>query len=166
MELTVTAPSTRRKRSYLDVLQLLRVIVRMADAHSAQAERTTGVPGAQLWALHEVVEHDGLTVGQLAQRMRMHQTTISNLVGKLEQRGFVRKARSGEDQRVVHLHASAAGRKVLNAAPAPRRGLLPHVLDDMTPEQLRKVHDGLAVLVDCMGGFDASLAEKPLPFTE
>jgi len=32
---------------------------------------------------------------------------------------------------------------------------------------LLKVRDGLvAVLVDRMGGFDATLAEKPLPFTE
>jgi len=44
--------------------------------------------------------------------------------------------------------------------------LLPNVLDRMSVAQLRKVHDGLAVLVDCMGGFDAALAAKPLPFTE
>jgi DNA-binding MarR family transcriptional regulator len=150
----------------MDVLQQLRVVIRLADAHSALLERATGVTGAQLWTLHEIAGREGLRVGELAQHMRMHQTTVSNLVHKLEQRGLVRKQRADADQRVVQLHTSAAGRRLLRGAPAPRRGLLPHVLDAMTPQQLRKVHDGLAVLVDCMGGFDARLAEKPMPFTE
>ena len=156
----------RHRRTGLDVLQQLRVVIRLADTHSSLLEQATGVPGAQLWALHEIGDHDGLKVGELAQRMRMHQTTISNLLARLEQKGLIRKDRAEDDQRVVNLHISAAGRRLLQAAPAPRHGLLPHVLDHMTPEQLRKVHDGLAVLVDCMGGFDASLAQKPMPFTE
>jgi hypothetical protein len=36
----------------------------------------------------------------------------------------------------------------------------------MSATQLRKVHAGLAVRVDCIGGFDSALAAKPLSFTE
>lgn len=150
----------------LDVLQQLRVVVRLAGNHSAHVERTTGIPGAQLWALHEVAQADGLRVGELASRLRVHQTTVSNLLNRLEAAALVRKGRSPDDQRIVHIHLTAAGRKALKTAAAPARGLLPNVLDAMSRAQLRKVHDGLAVLVDCMGGFDAALAAKPLPFTE
>jgi MarR family transcriptional regulator, organic hydroperoxide resistance regulator len=150
----------------LDVLQQLRVVVRLAGNHAARLERSTGIPGAQLWALHEVAQADGLSVGELALRMRVHQTTVSNLLNRLDASGLVRKERSPDDQRIVHVHLSAAGRKALKSVAAPARGLLPNVLDAMTPAQLRKVHDGLAVLVECMGGLDASLARKPLPFTE
>ena len=150
----------------LDVLQQLRVLVRLAGNHSAQIERSTGISGAQLWALDEVARADGLRVGELARRLRVHQTTASNLLNRLEAAGLVRKGRSPDDQRIVHIHLSAAGRRALRGAAAPARGLLPNVLDGMTPAQLRKVHAGLAVLVDCMGGFDPALAAKPLPFTE
>lgn len=150
----------------LDVLQQLRVVVRLAGNHAAKVERSTGIPGARLWALHEVAQHDGLSVGELALRLRVHQTTVSNLLNRLEAAGLVRKSRSPQDQRIVHVHLSAAGRRLLKGAAAPARGLLPGVLDGMSAAQLRKVHDGLAVLVDCMGGFDAALAAKPLPFTE
>jgi MarR family transcriptional regulator, organic hydroperoxide resistance regulator len=138
----------------------------LAGNHSARVERSTGIPGAQLWALHEIAQSDGLKVGELAQRLRVHQTTVSNLLNRLETAGLVRKGRSADDQRIVHVHLSSAGRKALRAAEGPARGLLPNVLDNMSASQLRKVHDGLAVLVDCMGGFDRSLAGKPLPFTE
>jgi MarR family transcriptional regulator, organic hydroperoxide resistance regulator len=158
--------AVRAKLSGLDVLQQLRVVVRLAGIHSARLERTTGIPGAQLWALHEVAQSDGLKVGELAHRLGVHQTTVSNLVGRLQAGGLVRKGRSPQDQRIVHIHLTASGRKALRSAPTPARGLLPNVLDDMSAAQLRKVHEGLAVLVGCMGGFDQSLASKPLPFTE
>lgn len=167
MKSNVTTPPRRRTApDGLDVLQQLRVVVRLAGSHSARLERSTGIPGAQLWALHEVAQADGLRVGELVQRLRVHQTTVSNLLNRLEAAGLVRKGRSPHDQRIVHVHLSAAGRKALKSAPGAARGLLPNVLDGMSAAQLRKVHDGLAVLVDCMGGFDAALAAKPLPFTE
>ena len=160
------ATRTRAGRSGLDVLEQLRVVVRIAGAHSAHLERSTGIPGTQLWALHEVGTADGLRVGELAQRLRLHQTTVSNLLNRLESRGLVRKGRSPNDQRVVHLHLTSAGRKALKNAPGPARGLLPNVLDGLSPSQLRKVHDGLAVLVDHMGGLDPVHAGKPMPFNE
>ena len=163
-----TAPRASRGAAIgaLDVLQQLRVVVRLAGSHSARLERATGIPGAQLWALHEIGLADGLKVGELAQRLRVHQTTASNLLNRLEAAGLVRKGRSPQDQRVVHISLTAAGRKALTRAPGPTRGLLPNVLDGMSAAQLRRVHDGLAVLVERMGGFDAALAERPLPFTE
>ncbi|MEP7298190.1 MAG: MarR family transcriptional regulator [Burkholderiales bacterium] len=153
-------------RTGLDVLQQLRVVVRLAGAHSALLERATGLPGAQLWALHEVTTANGSTVGALAGRLRMHQTTVSNLLSRLEAQAMVRRERSPLDRRVVHIHITPDGRKALRRAPGPARGLLPKVLDEMSAAQLRKVHAGLAVLVECMGGLDSALAAKPLPFNE
>ena len=85
MKSDVTAPRRRRGApGGLDVLQQLRVVVRLAGSHSARLERSTGIPGAQLWALHEVAQADGLSVGELARRLRMHQTTVSNLLNRLD----------------------------------------------------------------------------------
>lgn len=159
-------PPAARSSHSLDVIEQLRVVLRIASVHSTRLEQATGVPGAQLWALHEIGSTDGLRVGELAQRLRLHQTTVSNLLNRLESRGFVRKGRSVDDQRVVHVHLTTAGRRLLKSAPGPARGLLPNVLDGLSPSQLRKVHDGLAVLVERMGGLDPALAGKPMPFNE
>jgi DNA-binding MarR family transcriptional regulator len=163
----LAAPPRRAPaRNGLDVLQQLRIIVRLASAHSTRAERSTGIPGAELWALHEVAAAEGLRAGELAERLRVHQTTISNLLTRLEARGLVKRARSAADRRIVHVSATAAGKRVLQRATLPTRGLLPHVLDSLSPDDLRKVHTGLAVLLDSIGGFDPTLAKRPLPFTE
>lgn len=167
MKSDVTAVRTKRRGpASLDVLQQLRVVVRLAGNHSAHVERATGIPGAQLWALHQIAQADGLSVGELAVRLRVHQTTVSNLLHRMEAAALVRKGRSPDDQRIVRLHLTAAGRKALRAAAAPARGLLPNVLDGMSAAQLRKVYDGLAVLVDCMGCSDSVRAAKPLAVGE
>ncbi len=164
--MTPDASPKRRSIGALDVLEQLRVVVRLASNQSARVERATGVSGAQLWALHEVAAADGLRVGELAQRLRLHQTTASNLLARLVDAGLVRKGRAAADQRIVQLHLTAAGRRRLRASAAPARSLLPNLLGGMTGAELRKVHAGLALLVSHMGGFDATLAGKPLPFTE
>lgn len=159
-------PRRRRALDGLDVLQQLRVVVRLAGGHSARLEHASGIPGAQLWVLHEIAQVDGISVGALAQRLRLHQTTISNLLSRLEAAGLVHKGRAPEDQRIVQVHLTAAGRRRLKTVPDAARGLLPGVLERMSVAQLRKVHDGLAVLIDCMGGYDVALAAKPHPFTQ
>ncbi|MBK9394161.1 MAG: MarR family transcriptional regulator [Uliginosibacterium sp.] len=67
----------------MNVLQQIRRIVRAAQRHSQLLEKSTGLPGAQLWALQEVVSDPGLRVGDLARRMHLHISTTSNLVDKL-----------------------------------------------------------------------------------
>ncbi len=149
----------------LQVLQQFRHVVRVAHRHSMQIERATGLPGAQLWLLQEVVDSPGIKMGELAERMHLHPSTVSNLVEKLNTAGWVSKARSGTDQRVVRLHASDAAQSVLSAAPQPTRGLLPDVLNTLSPDELAEVHRGLQVLVDRLAPAEGE-AMQPLPFTE
>ena len=76
--------------SPLSVLQRFRILIRTAQRHSQWIERQSGVTGAQLWALQELREANGLRVGELANRMALHQSTTSNLVDRLESSGLVR----------------------------------------------------------------------------
>jgi hypothetical protein len=50
---------------------------------------------------------------------------------------------------------------LLQKTALPARGLLPLALESLGPAQLRKVHDGLAALLDAMGRFDPAPAERP-----
>ena len=89
--------------SPLSVLQRFRILIRTAQRHSQWIERQSGVTGAQLWALQELREAPGLRVGELANRMALHQSTTSNMVDRLETSGLIRKERTSADQRVVRL---------------------------------------------------------------
>lgn len=53
------------------------------------------------------------TVTQLAQRLRLAQTTVTDLVSRAEKAGLVERERSDTDARVAHLRLTAEGERRL-----------------------------------------------------
>lgn len=150
----------------LSVLQRFRVLIRTAQRHSQWIEKQSGVTGAQLWALQELLEEPGLRVGELAKRMALHQSTASNMIDKLETNGFVLKERTSVDQRVVRLSLTPAGHKLLARAPSPARGVLPEalrLLDEAAQARLQQELDGLLRQIKDL---DEGFGMQPLPFME
>jgi MarR family transcriptional regulator, organic hydroperoxide resistance regulator len=149
---------------HLDTLKKLRIVIRAAQRHSAWIEKQCGVSGAQLWVMQELLETPGLRVGELARRMAVHQTTISNLLDALEKRGYVVKTRDVADQRVVKLSLSEPGAQLMARAPRPARGLLPEALTQLNPDQLALLNQGLQELLNSIGALDENYGLQPLPF--
>src|SRR5690606_14394007 len=123
----------------LEVLQRFRVLIRTAQRHSQWIERQSGITGAQLWALQELFERPGLRVGELGNLMALHQSTVSNMVSRLETSGLVRKERTAVEQRVVRLYLTDRGGELLAGAPSPARGVLPEALCTLDGSDLRQL---------------------------
>ena len=152
--------------SPLSVLQRFRILIRTAQRHSQWIERQSGVTGAQLWALQELREAAGLRVGELANRMALHQSTTSNMVDRLETAGLLRKERTSADQRVVRLYLTEEGNALLIRAPSPARGVLPEALRLMDEEGLASLQSELDKLLRQIKNLDDGFGMQPLPFTE
>lgn len=150
---------------YLDPLKKIRQIVRFAQRHSAAIERQCGVNGAQLWLMTELHETPYLRVGDLISRMAVHQSTVSNLVDGLLQKGLIEKVPDEKDRRVTLLVLTTAGSRVLRKGPAPTRGILPHALQSMDHEALQNLNQSLEVLINTVHGVEEELGMRPLPFT-
>jgi DNA-binding MarR family transcriptional regulator len=167
---TATTPSdqpvTPVKASPLSVLQRFRVLIRTAQRHSQWIERQSGITGAQLWALQELLDKPGLRVGELANLMALHQSTASNMIDKLESTGFVRKERTTVDQRVVRLYLTDSGADLLGNAPSPARGVLPEALRLLPPDELVRLQMDLDALLLQIRNLDEGFGMQPLPFTE
>lgn len=138
-----------RKATMLEVLQQFRVLVRSIRAHYDRVEKKSGMSGAQLWAMARIAARPGITVGELAAELAIHQSTASNMLERLAALGLVEKRR-GKDQRVVTLFASARGKAVVQSAPQPLIGVLQQALSELPPERLDSLHAHLAELVGLM----------------
>ena len=151
--------------THLDVLKKLRVVIRAAQRHSAWVEKQCGISGAQLWVMQEVHDAPGARVGEIAGRLAIHQTTMSNLLNGLVRHGYIVKSRDENDQRVVKLMLSEEGRRLLEQAPKPARGLLPEALLQMDREALIELNRGLCHLTDSIDSMDEEYSMQPLSFT-
>lgn len=129
------------------MLRRFRVIFNSVRKHFRRTEEQARASHAHVWALSVVRDHPGIGVTELSAALDVHQSTASNLVRKLVAEGLVRQQRSDDDGRAVHLHATAAGSRLLKKAPSPYAGVLPDALLELDTLALKRLDRDLARLV-------------------
>lgn len=103
-----------------------------------------GLTYPQYLALSALAARDGQTVGQLGAELRLDSNTLTPLLKRMESAGWLHRQRARNDERLVRLHLSEAGRELaarttgVPAAFAARTGLS---VDEIT--DLRDLLSGL-----------------------
>ena len=87
------------------------------------------VTPVQFDALTNIDRAGDLTIGDLSARLGLAYSTTTDLVDRMEQRGYVQRVRDAADKRVVRVRALASGRAVIEEVLAARRAYLSTVLD-------------------------------------
>lgn len=103
--------------SAVDVLVLLRRIMRAADLHSRRLVKATGLTVPQLLVLRAIQDLGEVTAGRVSAQVSLSQATVSTILDRLEGRGLIERYRSAVDRRVVHTRLTAAGEQALAKAP-------------------------------------------------
>ncbi len=83
-------------------------------------------------------ERDGCTVGELGEKLMLDNGTLSPLLKKMEQAGYIRRQRSASDDRVVVVTLTEAGRALqeqAKAVPAQVAGCI-----DLSPEKAQTLY--------------------------
>ena len=91
-------------------------------------------------------EKDGQPVGEIGEKLLLDNGTLSPLLKKMEQAGYVRRERSREDERVVVITLTEAGRALLEKAkdvPAKVAGCI-----DLPPEKAQTLYGLLYELLE------------------
>ncbi|MCD2519586.1 MarR family winged helix-turn-helix transcriptional regulator [Massilia sp. G4R7] len=143
------------------VLRQFRVVFNAVKTHFRQVEREAGLGGAQLWALSVIDRQPGIGATVLARELDIHQSTASNLVRALVERGFVSASREGLDRRTVALRVTPEGLAVLRAAPLPFAGVLPDALASLDEATLLRLEQDLGRLIAELAADDEA-AQLPL----
>lgn len=155
-------PKSERRKLPLQVLVKFRLIVNSTKRHFKWVEQQCGINGAQLWALWELHRAPGLRVTELAAAMAMHQSTVSILLNRLVKAKLIERKRTGDDQRVVKLSITEAGKKLLKRAPKPARGVLPEALHRLSERALVSLDDLLGCVLKEMRLKDTQSMNIPL----
>jgi len=128
----------------------------MADPHKALADEAThkllrllrhlhcyshhmqqhGISGRQMAILLHLAEDGPVTVGQMARYLYRSKSTASTTLAALEKAGYVTRARSTQDQRVVAVEITPAGREAIARIPIGGIPLLRQQIKTLPPEEL------------------------------
>ena len=101
------------------VLIALRRVIRATDLHSRNLIKTTGLTAPQLLLLQAIRAQGEVSISKLANEISLSQATVTNIIDRLENRGYVIREKSNLDKRKVHLHLTDKGNLVVKDAPVP-----------------------------------------------
>ncbi len=111
------SPKAGSAPEVVSVLNSLRRVVRAFRAMSQLAEDVLGISGAQHFVLERLAEAPALSLNDLAARTMTHTSSVSVVVSRLVERGYVRRQRSAADARSIVLTLAPKGRRALGRAP-------------------------------------------------
>jgi DNA-binding MarR family transcriptional regulator len=89
-------------------------------------------------------------MGDLAQRMHLHMSTVTGIIDRLEAARLVTRERSAGDARVMELRLTPKGRGLLAKAPEPPRSKAARGLQRLRPKELHQVHSALLLIARVM----------------
>jgi DNA-binding MarR family transcriptional regulator len=123
-------------------MSLTRLMTRLPWAIDADLQRAAGLSLIEYMAMAKLAGSPERTMrmSELAEQTSASLSRLSHLVKRLEERGWVRRAADAADGRFTNAILTPDGmRKLESAAPAHVATVRRLVIDNLTPERLRRL---------------------------
>ncbi len=115
--------------------QLLAQVCHLHHSRVRKLLEATGLYRGQPLVLRALWEQEGLTHTDLAQRLRVTPATITKMLQRMENAGFVMSRPDAEDQRVSRVYLTEAGRAIQAEVEAVLQTMEQETFDGFTPKE-------------------------------
>lgn len=132
-------------------LNAVRSIVRALRINTRAIEQQMGISLAQLFVLQQLAEKPADSLNELADRTATHQSSVSVVVRRLVDAGFVTRTAAAADRRRVQIALTNAGHAKLTNAPLTIQTRLLDGLRQLSSDQRRTLADLLEAWLEASG---------------
>jgi len=144
-------------------MNAIRSIVRALRLNTRSIEGKLGISLAQLFVLQQLADKPAESLNELADRTATHQSSVSVVVRRLVDRGYVTREAAASDRRRVQIALTESGRGLLRGAPPTVQSDLMTGMARMNPEQRATLADLLETWLLASG---IDLAAPPMMFED
>jgi MarR family transcriptional regulator, organic hydroperoxide resistance regulator len=113
-------------------------------------EHEVGLSAATWFLLTMLIDEDGTSQGEVSQRFEVDPSRITRLAQRLEREGLLHRGRDPEDSRVVRLHATERGRRLIENRQERREGFEERIRQEFSQEELTEFRRALGVVARLM----------------
>lgn len=136
----------------------LRRITRAIDWNSNKLLQEHGVTTPQLITLRELAQVAECRVGELATRVKLSQATMTGILDRLVQHGFIHRCRKEQDRRSVFVSITQAGINLVETAPSLLQDRFRNELGQLDAAQQAEILGVLQRIARMMGAEEWSAA--------
>jgi MarR family transcriptional regulator, organic hydroperoxide resistance regulator len=143
MKPSTTATSEARPLSEFLCFAIYSANLAFGKAYKPMLEEV-GLTYTQYIAIIAIWEEDNQTVSSLGEKLFLESNTLTPLLKKLEAMGYVERNRDTQDERLVRVRLTKAGRRVREKALERNSGLLEAT--GLSPDEFAKLQRGVVAL--------------------
>jgi DNA-binding MarR family transcriptional regulator len=131
---------------YAPIIADFRSAMTQLKCVSSERLLRLGISMAQLHILYTLQRSGEMPMSHLADHLNVSVSNATGLIDRIEERGFIERRRVAEDRRVVLIHVTEAGRRMLEEVDAVSTDLLRSVFGRIGRSQLAVVGRAIAEL--------------------
>ncbi len=133
------------------VFHRLLTLLHYSRRHARLMMDESGLTPRDFSVLRYLMESNSATVGQIQAFLHKSPSTTSTLIAQLEEKGHLTRRRSPEDNRVVIVELTPAGRELTKNTPMGGLPLLRRELGHLTKQRLLEIDAVLNEIMRLMG---------------
>ncbi len=157
-ELVSNVPGSRIK----EIIYQIRRLIQANDLYTKELNRRYQVSAPQLNCLVALYENGSLPPSQIARLIVVKSSTVTGIIDRLEQKGFVARVRSSSDRRVITIELTESGAKLTENAPPPLHHKIVSGLEKLSQDEIANIVKSLNVLTGMLDiqDLEVELASK------
>ncbi|MCK1517805.1 MarR family transcriptional regulator [Bradyrhizobium sp. 190] len=145
----------------MNFLFTLGEVQRMMRAYADRQAARYGITRAQWAVLAKVERTEGLKQSELAEQMEMQPITLTRLIDKLCDNGWIERRGDENDRRVNRLYLRKAARPLLGKLAGLRSELTAAALDGINPTDAHRLLDQLDLIKENVRSAIQNPANEP-----
>lgn len=134
--------------STLDFMRLLWEMDHCLQRRSKRMEAELGVTGMQRIVIRLIGRFPDVTAGRLAELLHVHPSTLTGVLKRVVERGFVARERDRTDARVAHFKLTAEGGKIDGVQAGTVEAAVRRALARLDPSQVEAARVVLSVVAE------------------
>lgn len=138
----------------LDFMRLLWAMDHGLQRRSKRMESELGVTGLQRVIIRLIGRFPGVTAGRLAELVHVHPSTLTGVLKRLVDRGYVSRERDRQDARVSHFSLLPEGERIDGTQAGTVEAAVRRALARLEPDKLDAARAVLSAVADELGRQD------------
>jgi len=136
----------------LEFMRLLWAVEHGLQKTSKRMARDLGLTGPQRLALRVIARFPGISAGDLAAQLRLHPSTITGVLFRLEKQRCIERRAHATDRRRARLFATPRGRQLNRRSTGTVESAVKQLLARVGTARLSVAGDVLTQLADALDG--------------
>ncbi|SDJ76793.1 MarR family winged helix-turn-helix transcriptional regulator [Sediminibacillus albus] len=134
------------EKTGIEIYELLKEIQQLMKKDLRKEMADNNLTPLQIMIIHLLGEKNRLKVSEISRKMNLANSTISGVLDRLEQQGYIQRKRDDKDKRIVYILLTEKAEALQTSVYGLVHSYLNNMVKGASDEEIEQIIKGLATL--------------------